>query len=202
MSAVLLVRLKIPDLTAITALDTGRALLPKDYELNRLVREELYLFEPEAGADAAAFEPALANAIDTSNFFVNPNKERYRFLTSGERGGDWTPPEGSWGILTRPRGDTRDAGLLDRLLREHPLRGLGAIRRGRVWWLWTRGPEGGDGGGAAYRALGPVEDAKRGLLVNPHAEAWLRLAGPAAWSRVATFLEDPSPAMQAEPART
>ncbi len=198
MSAVLLVRLKIPDLTALTALDAGRALLPQGHELTRLVREEVYLFEAAPGADPSGFEPSIGHAVETSNFFVNPNKERYRLLKSGERGGTWDPPEGSWGILARPRGDTRDAGLRERLMREHPLRGLGAIRRARVWWLTTRAPGATDDGAAAFTALGPVADARHGLLVNPHSEVFLRLAGPTEWSRVEEFLAEPAPA--AEPA--
>jgi hypothetical protein len=196
MSSILLVRLKIPDLTALTALDAGRRLLPPGHALDRLVREEVYLFEPEAGqglaSAAAAFEPALAEAVETSNFFVNPNKERYQLLTSSERGGTWVPPEGSWGLLTRARGDTRDQGLRERLLREHPLRGLGAIRRGRVWWLWTRAPQGDAGVEVSCEALGPVEHAGRGLLVNPHSESWMLLAGPTEWTRIETFLAEPA----------
>lgn len=200
MTSVLLVRLKIPDLTALTALDAGRRLLPAGYSLDRLVREEVYLFEPASGqgvgaaggAAAGEFEPALAEAVATSNFFVNPNKEGYRLLAASERGEAWTPPEGSWGLLTRARGDTRDGGLLQRLLRERPLRGLGAIRRGRVWWLWTRGPDGGPGIDACREALGPVEHAGRGLLVNPHSESWLPIPGPTSWTRIETFLAEPA----------
>ncbi|HLQ67790.1 MAG TPA: hypothetical protein VK123_11230 [Candidatus Limnocylindrales bacterium] len=201
MSAVLLVRLKIPDLTALTALDAGRALVPEGYELTRLVREELYLFEPSPGADPAGFEPSIAKQVETSNFFVNPNKEGYRFLRSGERGPVWDPPEGSWGILARSRGDTRDAGLVERLMREHPLRGLGSIRRGRVWWLKTRSRQGDDGARVGYAALGPVVDAGHGLLVNPHSEAALRLEGATAWSRIEAFLAEPAPAVEREPSR-
>jgi hypothetical protein len=195
-SAVLLVRLKISDLTAWTALDTARGLLPQGYELKRLVREELTLFEPAAGTPPEGFEGPLVTAIDTSNFFVNPNKEQYRFTSSADRGEGLVPPEGAWGILVRPRGDTRDAGLLDRLLREHPLEGLGAIRRARIWWLWTREPGGGDGAEACYAAVGPVEDVRRGLLVNPHSEASFRLERRVAWSRIETFLAETSPALE------
>jgi len=203
MSSVLLIRLKIPDLTALTALDAGRALLPAGQELMRLVREEVVLFEPagesRAPGSAAAREldAGLLKAVETSNFFVNPNKERYRLIAASERGEAWTPPEGSWGILTRPRGDTRDAGLLERLQREHPLAGLSAIRRGRVWWLWTRGADGSAGREGALEALGPVEHAGRGLLVNPHSESWLVLPGPIPWTRIETFLAAPEPAAAA-----
>jgi hypothetical protein len=214
-SAVLLILLKIPDLTALTALDAGRALLPRGYELTRLVREEMILFEPAvhggrrsesatvgtgseppAGSGGRPLDAAIEKAVETSNFFVNPNKERYRFIPSAERGEAWVPPEGSWGILARPRGDTRDAGLLERLQREHPLAGLGAIRKARVWWLWTRTPEGDSGMSgidACLEALGPVERAGQGLLVNPHSESWLLLSGPTAWTRIETFLAEPAP---------
>ena len=193
MSAILLVRLKIPDLTALTALDAGRALLPKGQELTRLVREEVYLFEPAAAGGAAAFEPALANAVASSNFFVNPNKERYQLLFSSERGDAWAPPKNSWGLLTRSRGDTRDAGLRERLQREHPLQGLGAIRRARVWWIGTS-PVDVPAIDAALEALGPVEHAGRGLLVNPHSETWLVLRGRTPWPRIEAFLAEPAAA--------
>jgi len=192
MSAVLLTRLKITDLTALTALDAGRRMLPEGHTLERLAREELFLFEPETGTAPAAFEERLHDAIETSNFFVNPNKERFRFLASGERGDTWAPPEGSWGILARTRDDTRDEGLRARLLREHPLPGLAAIRRARAWWLWTRGPGGDDRYESFYERLGPLEGPSKGLLLNPHAEASLRIFGGVAWKDVERFLAEPA----------
>lgn len=192
MSAVLLTRLKITDLTAITALEAGRRMLPEGHAFERLVREELFLFEPEPGVPPAAFEDRLHEAIETSNFFVNPNKEKFRFLASGERGETWSPPEGAWGILARSRDDTRDEGLRARLLREHPLPGLAAIRRARVWWLWTRGPGGDAMNENFYERLGPVEGPSKGLLLNPHAEASLRIFGDVAWKDVERFLAAPA----------
>ena len=188
MSAVLTTRLKITDLTAETALETGRKLLPEGISLERLVREELYLFEPAPGQVATAFEAPLERAIESSNFFVNPNKERYRFLRAAARGDSLVPPEGAWGILARPRDDTRDDVLLDRLLREHPLPGLGAIRRARIWWLWTKGPRGDMAIETSHAALGAVEGARKGLLTNPHAEASLLVEAPIPWARVEEFL--------------
>ena len=195
MSAVLLTRLKITDLTALTALEAGRRMLAEGLSLERIVREEIFLFEPSPGADPAAFESKLHEAIETSNFFVNPNKERFRFLASGERGERWSPPEGAWGILARPRGDTRDEGLKARLSREHPLPGLAAIRRARVWWLWTKGPKGDAAVAAAHERLGPLIGPSRGLLLNPHAEASLTIAAPVAWTDVERFLAEPAPAL-------
>lgn len=197
MSAVLLTRLKIVDLAAWTALDAARRLLGKEYTLSRLVREELYLFEPEPGAAADAFEGALARAIESSNFFVNPNKEQYRFLTAAGRGEALTAPQGAWGILARPRDEARDEGLRVRLLREHPLAGLGSIRRARIWWLWTSGAGGGSGANACYPLLGPVTGRRSGLLVNPHAEADLRIEGSVPWRSIERFLTEPAAASRA-----
>jgi hypothetical protein len=196
-SAVLLTRLKITDLTALTALEAGRRMLPEGLSLERVVREELFLFEPAPGADPAAFETKLHEAIETSNFFVNPNKERFRFLASREKGERWSPPEGAWGILARPRGDTRDEGLKARLSREHPLPGLAAIRRARAWWLWTKGPRGDSAVAEANERLGPLLGPSRGLLVNPHAEASITIAAPVAWTDVERFLAEPAPALAA-----
>jgi hypothetical protein len=197
MSAVLMVRLKITDLTAWTALEAGRKLLPPGHTLERVLREQVILFEPEPGTGADAFEAPLADAVKHSNFFVNPNKESYRFLNAAERGEIWTPPQGAWGILARAREDTRDEGLRQRLLREHPLQGLRAIRRAKVWWLWTRGPDGGPAVESCARALGILEGRRQGLLVNPHFEAALVLDGPMPWSRVESFLIQPAPAYRA-----
>jgi hypothetical protein len=194
-SAVLLTRLKITDLTALTALEAGRRMLPEGLSLERIVREELFLFEPAPGADPAAFEAKLHEAIETSNFFVNPNKERFRFLASGDRGERWAPPEGAWGILARARGETRDEGLMGRLSREHPLPGLATIRRARVWWLWTRGPRGDAAVAEAFERLGPLTGPARGLLLNPHAEASLTIEAPVAWRDVDRFLAGPAPAL-------
>jgi hypothetical protein len=196
-SAVLLTRLKITDLTALTALEAGRRLLPEGLALERIVREELFLFEPAPGADPTEFESKLHEAVETSNFFVNPNKERFRFLASGEKGERWSPPEGAWGVLARPRGETRDEGLRARLSREHPLPGLAAIRRARVWWLWTKEPKGDAAIAEAHGRLGPLIGPSRGLLVNPHAEASLLIAAPIAWTDVERFLAEPAPALAA-----
>ena len=198
MSAVLLSRLKIVDLWATTALATGRRMLPPGHELARLVREEVFLFEPAVGVGADRFEEPLRHAIESSNFFVNPNKELHRFLTAAGRGPTLSPPEGAWGLLTRARDDTRDNGLHERLLREHPLEGLGAIRRGRIWWLWTRGPDGGLGIEACHLALGLLRGRPQGLLVNPHSEAELRVDAPVPWAALERFLTEPAPALVAE----
>jgi hypothetical protein len=196
-SAVLLVGLKITDLWAWSALETGRRLLDPGYSLSRVAREQLLMFEPETGATAGSFERALGEAVSRSNFFVNPNKERYRYLTSAERGESWSPPEGAWGILARAREDTRDGRFLERLLREHPLPGLKSIRRAKVWWLWSRGPDGGPAVPYFNGVLGDLRDQKHGLLVNPHSEASMILAGSVAWSGVERFLTEPKPAFRA-----
>lgn len=195
MSAVLLSRLKIVDLWATTALATGRRMLPPGHSLSRLVREEMFLFQAASGGAADRFEQPLAHAIETSNFFVNPNKEHYRFLTAAGRGEALAPPEGAWGILTRARDETRDEGLRERLQREHPLEGLGAIRRARIWWLWTQGPDGGPSADACHLALGVLRRRTEGLLVNPHSETELRIVTPARWTDVEGFLTDQAPAL-------
>jgi len=196
-SAVLLTRLKITDLTAWTALEAGRRLLEPGHTLTRIVREQLLLFEPGPGARADSFEAQLEEAVRHSNFFVNPNKESYRLLTAAERGKVWSPPEGAWGILARTREETADEGLRQRLLREHPMPGLAAIRRAKVWWLWSRGPDGGPAVPAVSRAVGILRDQKHGLLVNPHGEAVMELKDATPWTEVERFLIEPAPAFRA-----
>ena len=197
MSAVLLTGLKITDLSAWTALETGRRLLDPGHTLMRIAREQLLYFEPEAGGKAESFERALEEAVRRSNFFVNPNKERYRLLTAAERGESWSPPDGAWGILSRVREDTRDDGLKARLLREHPMPGLGALRKAKVWWLWTRGSDGTPATPYFRATLGELQDQRHGLLVNPHAETAMLLLDSTPWSRVERFLIEPASAFRA-----
>jgi hypothetical protein len=169
-------------------------MLPEGHALERVAREELTLFEPDPGAAASGFEATLLDVVESSNFFVNPNKERYRFLPSASRGDRWEPPEGAWGILARTRDDTRDASLMARLRREHPLPGLGAIRRARVWWLWTKGPKGDPAVAFFHERLGRLHGPSQGLLVNPHAEASRLVEGSTAWRDVERFLAEPAAA--------
>ena len=197
MSAILTVRLKITDLAAWTALETGRRMLGSDVALSRIVREQLLLFEPLPGERTESFEEALGEAVRHSNFFVNPNKESFSLLTAAERGASWTLPEGAWGILCRQLEDTQDPRLKERLLREHPMPGLQAIRRAKVWWLWTRGADGGLSIDASAGILGVLRDQKHGLLVNPHAEAAMTLTGDIPWSRIEQFLIEPAPLFRA-----
>ena len=72
------------------------------------------------------------------------------------------------------------------------MKGIGAIRRARLWWLWTTGAGGAEDRDACYRAVGPVTGSRRGLLVNPHSETDLRIDGPAAWDAVEAFLRAPA----------
>jgi hypothetical protein len=80
------------------------------------------------------------------------------------------------------------------LKREHPLPGLRAIRRARVYWLWTRGPGGGPAIAACRDALGEARGARRGLLLNPHSEASLLIQEGISWKDIDTFLTAPPPA--------
>ena len=164
-SAVLLTRYKIADLAAWTALETGRRLLPPGCTLHRLVREELYLLEPEAGKSPHAFEAPLNQAIESSGFFVNPNKERFRFLTSSGRGESLAAPEGAWGILARSRDETRDEVCApgfrasDRRARRDPARcasGGSGPKRSAIK--------------ECYRADRPRDRRPARSRVNPHAE--------------------------------
>ena len=73
------------------------------------------------------------------------------------------------------------------------MQGIGAIRRARLWWLWTVASHAGaDDRDACYRAVGPVTGSRRGLLLNPHSETDLRIDEPVAWDAVEAFLRAPA----------
>ncbi|MBI2300431.1 MAG: hypothetical protein HYU66_16070 [Armatimonadetes bacterium] len=170
LSIELLVSLKIPDVTAITARRTLQRRMGYAEVLAELTRADWWRIGVVA-ADQAAARALGRELAEETNCFVNPNKHVCRVVTAVD-----LPPAGPGqsllGVLTgfvgEATGDMTAAALRGRL-------GYGdrvtAVERGTLWTFRLNEPD-------ADRARALVEEItisrgrESGLLVNPHSMWW------------------------------
>ncbi len=160
----LLVRLKIPDVTALTAKNALQRRMGYAEILKDLRREDYYLLEVQ-GDKASARELVTKLAEDT-NYFVNPNKHAFTVCPWGE----W-PGEGDNGVqtvrlLVTDPADTWAEGTTA-ALRERTGGQVQSVERGIMWTLRLAA----DSAEAARKMAEEIAVTKRidqGLLVNPH----------------------------------
>jgi len=165
----LLVRLKIPDVTALTAANALRRRMGYAGVLGGLQRADYYRLTvaPAAPAEAQALVRELA---ERTNVFVNPNKDVYEVRLPRAGGGgeaaavDGFPVEV---LVTDPADGSAEgalAALRDRLgYRDRVL----ALLRGTLWTLRLRTPTA-DEALRLAREIAVTERIDRGLLMNPH----------------------------------
>ncbi|MCX7598484.1 MAG: hypothetical protein N2512_06395 [Armatimonadetes bacterium] len=163
----LLVRLKIPDVTALTAANALRRRLGYAEKLVDLKRADHYLFSVEASSaeEAEAFVRQLAQK---TTLFVNPNKHVFetRVVTGEEtivaqegiydvrclvRDADYDPGEGLRNALSK-------LGFGDR---------ISGLQTGTLWTLRLKATSAEDALGMA-REIAVTKSRNRGLLANPH----------------------------------
>ncbi len=78
----LLVSLKIPDVTALTAAGALRRRMGYADALKKLQRADYYRFEVDAGSDEEA-QRLVTELAEKTNLFVNPNKHVFHVRTGG-----------------------------------------------------------------------------------------------------------------------
>ncbi len=168
----LLVTLKIPDVSALTAANALRRRMGYGDVLKELTRADYYRLELNVEDEAQA--RALADEIaEQTSLFVNPNKNTYQVRTAGE-----TPnprqEDGLW-VIDILVTDIEGAAAPD--LTEALRKRLGygetvvEVQRGILWSLKLdcAGPE------EAKRLaeeIAVTRSRDRGLLVNPHFQTW------------------------------
>jgi len=156
----LVVRLRVRDLTALTAEETIQKRVAGGDRLETLDRADLWEFTFRSGE---CFRAKLEHLVGDSNLFVNPNKHTYRFADDYREG--WR--SGGWLLVVRGREDLEGAVARDTLDRRYDVAGLEEVRYGALWILRLR-----DEGRAEDREnaerLAVATGPKGGLLVNPH----------------------------------
>ena len=164
----LLVKLKIPDVTALTAANSLRRRMGYADTLEALRRADYY----RLGLDAASDEQALALArelAEDTNLFVNPNKHVYELRLPGAPAAD------------APAGDSQEVEVLVTDPNDGSARGALDALQGRlgygdrvasltkgVLWLMELQADGREAARALAESIAVTRRIDRGLLVNPH----------------------------------
>jgi len=156
----LLVRLRVPDVTALTAEETIRKRVGGGERLSGLDRLDLWEFRHREGA---AFRERLESLVRDSNLFVNPNKHAYRITGDYRRG--WK--KGGYLVLVRGREDLEGKVAEETLARRYAIEGLEAVRYGVLWRMTLAGAAG-EEGRALAESLAVTRSPEGGLLANPH----------------------------------
>ncbi len=169
----LLVSLKIPDVTALTAASSIRRRLGYDDVLKELRRSDYY------SLDLNTTDPQAANGLaqelaEKTNLFVNPNKHSYEVRSPQQHTGGPNQQEGLWRVevlVTDAEGAEADdiqQALTQRL-------GYGgrvsAVRRGILWTLLLTAASADEARDIA-ESITVTRSRSEGLLVNPHFQAW------------------------------
>lgn len=160
----ILVRLKIPDVTALTAANALRRSMGYS-QLKELRRADYYRLELAVDTQEQALELARELAEKT-NLFVNPNKHVYELWTSREEA---PPAEGTLAhvLVTDPH-DGSAEGMLSALQGRLGYGGkVTGLTKGLLWTMVLDT----DDSEEAKRLASEMAETKsldKGLLVNPH----------------------------------
>jgi phosphoribosylformylglycinamidine (FGAM) synthase PurS component len=163
----LLVRLKIPDVTALTASNSLRRRMGYGQTLAELKRADYYLFEVEA-ASADGAVATVRNIAERTILFVNPNKHAFDVLLKGEQPESKTEA-GTFdvAVLVRDVDGDKGPGLCNALAKM----GYGdAVRSVQAQTMWAMKIHAKNAEAARKIAeeIAVTHNRKQGLLVNPH----------------------------------
>ena len=165
-SVELVVSLKIPDVTALTAGNAIRRRLGYEDVLIALDRADYYRLELEVD-DRERAEGLVREMAEETNLFVNPNKHVYevRFPEDRDGGGE----DGEWTVnvlVTSPDDSTGEAiaSALDTRL------GYGEVANVETGVLWTMRirADSEDAAREVGESITVTRSQSQGILMNPH----------------------------------
>ncbi|MCK4548360.1 MAG: hypothetical protein KAW17_13070 [Candidatus Eisenbacteria sp.] len=161
----LVVRLKVPDTTALSAEDVLRRKMGYGDRLGRLRREDWWLFEVDTG-DGARARARVGEWARRCTSLVNPNKHRARVELPREKSGSGSGVR----VLVRDRDDVRARSMLAFLRYSLGASDLLSLRSGT---LWTVEPGAGEKDPRSLaEGIAATRSRRRGLLANPHAQTF------------------------------
>jgi len=169
----LLVSLKIPDVTALTAASSIRRRLGYDEVLKELRRSDYYSLDLNT-TDPQAADRLAQELAEKTNLFVNPNKHSYEVRSPQQHSARPSQQEGLWRVevlVTDAEGAEADdiqQALTQRL-------GYGgqvaAVRQGILWTLLLAADTS-DQAQQIAEQITVTTARDQGMLVNPHFQAW------------------------------
>ena len=167
----LLVTLKIPDVTALTAANTVRRRLGYAERLVALQRADYYRLEVDAETSAAAMD-LVRELAERTNHFVNPNKHAFTVRPYDQR---LSPPsrDGVYEVeaLTTDAESDRSGDLEAALANDRLAQGkIKAVHTGVLWVLRLRAESPQEAVEMA-RDIAVTRARDQGLLANPHFQA-------------------------------
>ena len=167
----LLVTLKIPDVTALTAANTMRRRLGYAERLTALGRADYYRLELEAESEATALD-LVRELAEKTNHFVNPNKHAFTVRPYEQR---VAPPaqDGEYEVevLTTDAESDRSGELEAALTNDRRAQGrVKAVHVGVLWTVRLRAEHAQEAVEMA-RDLAVTRARGQGLLANPHFQA-------------------------------
>lgn len=160
----LLVRLKIPDVTALTAANALRRSLGYS-QLKELRRADYYRLT--LAVDTVDEAIALAQELaEKTNSFVNPNKHVYEVLTAAQAQALKTGEQVH--VLVTDPTDGSAEGMLEALQGRLGYAGkVTGLTRGLLWSMTIEGGTR-DEAAALAAEMAETKSLEKGLLVNPH----------------------------------
>ncbi|MBM3473331.1 MAG: phosphoribosylformylglycinamidine synthase subunit PurS [Armatimonadetes bacterium] len=163
----LLVRLKIPDVTALTAANSLRRRMGYSEALQRLRRADYY----QLGLNVATVDEALALAkelAEETNLFVNPNKHVYELRLPGQAAPESAGATHEVEVLITDPNDGSAQGALTAL---HGRLAYGdrvaTLTKGVLWLMGLRAPDR-EAAKALAEQMAVTKRIDEGLLMNPH----------------------------------
>ena len=163
----LLVKLKIPDVTALTAANTLRRRLGYADILERLDRADYYLFEVEAESEEQAC--AIVREIaERTTLFVNPNKHSFQVHLQAERQ-EIPRTNDAYEVRCLVRELDYDAALdiLGQLSHTQWGEKIRGLQTGTLWILHLRASTA-EAAKKVAEEIAVTRSRGQGLLVNPH----------------------------------
>ncbi len=162
----LLVRLKIPDVTALTASNSLRRRMGYAKVMTELKRADYYLFEIDAASAEAAVEIVREIAEKTS-LFVNPNKHAFEVREQGKANEEQAEP-GLFeiSVLVRDVEGDKGPGLCE-ALGKLGYEKVKAVQAQTMWILKIRADDA-EAAKKVAEEIAVTTSRSKGLLVNPH----------------------------------
>lgn len=159
----LFVKLKTPDLVALTAKHTLIKEMGYEDILENLTRQDYYRFNMNLGRERA--EEMVKEIALNSKIFVNPNKHTYKI-------GKWEMGNGKCEeirVLTFYRQDSQASLMKEILQNTYGYKEVLDLQRGNLWNLTIREKDR-ERASQIAKEIVLTTSSKKGLLINPHCQ--------------------------------